>query len=106
MRKLKIRVTQSNLENIIFEPADEATEITQNITVLASTPRGSVPLERELGIRTDYIDLPINRAVLLFHNNITSAVDRWEDRARVLSTDGELEPVFGRMIPTVEVEIK
>jgi len=83
-------------------------EILQNVRVILSTPRGSVPLDRTFGIRIELLDLPLPEAMAVYTGEASAAVRRWEPRARIASVDfrrDEAGAVDGRLIPRVHLQI-
>lgn len=101
---MRIRVTTTELENLKLEPIDEATEIGQNVTALAVTPKGTVPLDRNMGLSMKYIDRPMRIAASMFEAELITAVDDYESRVQVTDVTTEMEEITGRMVPVVEVE--
>ena len=69
--------------NIDFFPATEFAEIQQNVKTIVTTPQGSVPLDREFGIDTSFLDAPANIAPTLMLTAIIEAVPKFESRATV-----------------------
>lgn len=92
------------LEEIKLEPEDEAVEIAQNIAALMETPKGSVPLERDMGMAMDYLDLPPRIAIRQLEAEVNEALDNWEPRAEFRSVWSE-ETDDGSMSQVVEVSI-
>lgn len=82
-------------------------EILQNVSTILSTPKGSVPLDREFGVDISFLDRPIQVAKVMIVSAVTEAIEEFEPRAkveRVTVAIDEMEP--GRLIPTVEVSIQ
>ena len=99
-------VSATDLRNIRFQEQDTLSSILQNIAVLLSTPRGSVPLYREFGIVASILDRPIPVAKVMMIADIREAVEEWEPRVTVLDVELAEDPSDpGKLIPTVEVEI-
>lgn len=81
-------------------------EILQNVATILSTPKGSVPLDREFGVDVSFLDRPVQVAKVMMLSAVTEAIEEFEPRAkveRVTVAIDETEP--GRLIPTVEVSI-
>ena len=72
-----ITIDTDMLEEIDLNP-DEETEAAQNIAVLLATREGSVPLDREIGIPMDYIDMPGNLAESQLEAELSMAVAEQE----------------------------
>ena len=90
----------------ISEP-DTVTSVLQNIAIILTTRKGTVPLCRAFGLSHEFLDKPTpccqNDAARV---EIREAIERWEPRARFAWRTFEedvLQP--GRSVPTVEVEI-
>lgn len=103
---MRYLITENSLARISLNETDTVNSIKQNVAVILSTRRGTVPLDRELGLRQDFLDKPTTTARPLIVAEITEALRKFEGRAelvRVTFTEDESGP--GRLIPTVEVEI-
>ncbi len=99
-------VSATDLRSIRFQERDALSSILQNIAVLLSTPRGSVPLYRKFGIAASILDRPIPVAKVMMISDIREAVEEWEPRVTVLNVEFVEDPSDpGKLIPTVEVEI-
>lgn len=99
-------VSATDLKNIRFSERDAVRSVLQNIAVILSTPRGTVPLYREFGLDWSFMDKPMPLAKALMVAPVREAIERWEPRARVLDVSFSGDPARpGRLIPTVEVDI-
>lgn len=84
-------------EGINLAPRNEAEEIMQNVSLIVTTIKGTVPLDREFGISADIVDAPMTRQSQLI-GEIAAAIEKFEPRARLrkieftASADGKLEP--------------
>jgi len=72
-------------------------EIAQNVRLILSTPKGSVPLDRRFGINWDLIDKPYPVTIQLLKAEIVKAIETYEPRVKVkavkvkkISADGQL----------------
>lgn len=99
-----MKIIQVNLAEpltIDFEPANTAAEVGQNIYTLLSTAKYTVPLDRNFGLSTTFIDQPINAVKAKIRAEIMEAIARYEPRFTVTSiefssselTEGALYPV-------------
>ena len=79
--------------------------VLQNVAVILSTPRGSVPLYREFGLNWTVLDKPTPVARVMMIADVREAVERWEPRAAVVDVNFS-ESADGVLTPTVEVEIR
>lgn len=83
-------------------------EILQNVRVILSTPRGSVPLDRTFGIRAAILDLPLPEAMAVYTGEASAAVQLWEPRARITAVDFKRDEdgaMDGRLNPIVTLQI-
>ena len=94
--------TESRLN---LAPANELEEIGQNVATILKTIKGSVPLDRDLGVNFSPIDAPSNQALMLWKVEIIEAIERDEPRARVLKIEfDKTNPPYKRKI--IEKKIK
>ena len=98
-------VLPSNKRKIKFNVTDPVESVLQNIAVILSTPKGSVPMYRDFGISVDILDRPIPVAKAMMTADIKEAIERWEPRALFISVEFMEDELNGRLIPMVEVEI-
>lgn len=93
---------------IEFAPSTLAAEVAQNVRMIITTPRGSLPLDREFGLDFSVIDQPLPRAKALLARDIVSQVARYEPRARVDQVDWQEtvdEAMDGQIIPLVTINV-
>lgn len=93
------------LETINLAPADVVEEVLQNVAIIISTPRFSVPLERGLGLAQRFLDKPIPVAQSILVSEVLEAIEEFEPRAEVENVKFELGDRPGTLIPIVEVNI-
>ena len=74
---------EAELGNVDFSPGSELEEVMQNVRTILTTPKYTVPLDREFGIAADVLDAPIGTAQALLSAEIIAAVARFEPRAKV-----------------------
>jgi phage baseplate assembly protein W len=99
-------VSTVNISSINLAPATTAEEVMQNVAVIISTPRGTVPLDRGFGLSQDYIDKPINVAKALMLSDIMETIPKYEPRAQVDGVTFEIDLTQpGKLVPKVEVTI-
>lgn len=101
---MRYRTEKDDLEEIKLFPETEEEEILQNIAAICETPAGSVPLERELGIGTEHMHMPLNIAAGVYEQELVMAIDQFEPRVRAVSITTEIDDDGARLMPTVEVE--
>ena len=86
--------------------ADTVKSVLQAIKIILTTPKGTVPMYRDLGVNMDFLDLPAPGAEQRARMEIREAIEEWEPRATVKDiTFSRDELQSGKLIPTVEVEI-
>lgn len=99
-------VSATDLRHIRWSETDTVNSVLQNIAVILSTPKGTVPLYRDFGLDMSWVDKPMPVAEVLMIAEVTQAIQRWEPRAAVKQVYPRFDPSQpGTMIPTVEVEI-
>lgn len=88
-------------------PKDKVTEVLQNVSIIISTPKFSVPLDRGLGTNQEYIDMASNVAQPKIILEIVDAIEEYEPRAEVKEVDFKVdEAKKGKLTPVVKVVIK
>jgi len=100
------KINATDLANIRFNDPELVSSVLQNIAVILSTPKGSVPLYREFGLTAVFLDKPMPVAEMMMRAEIREAIEKWEPRAQfvgVTFTENISQP--GALWPTVEVEI-
>jgi len=83
-------------------------EVLQNVLMIITTPKYSVPLDREFGIDFAALDRPIEAAMMLLRVEIAQKIALYEPRAIVKTISflqGDLEMLDGRLIPYVSFEV-
>ena len=85
-------------------PVTLAEEVLQNVRMIISTVKYSVPMDREFGIDGAVIDHPVNVAKAHLSNEIFRAVRRYEPRAVIESIDFDGDE-SGRLTPKIKVQI-
>ncbi|WP_392559360.1 GPW/gp25 family protein [Orbus mooreae] len=75
-------------------------EICQNIQIILSTQQGTLYLDRLFGLKSDFVDAPMNEAAMKIQNEIYDAIEKYEPRVKIISVtfsgndDGRLNPVI------------
>lgn len=69
--------------DINFAPASEAEEILQNVRTIITTPKFSVPLDRDFGINCSVVDRAIPVAQAQLASDIITAIREYEPRVVV-----------------------
>lgn len=103
---MSYKVNATDLTNIRFSDSELVSSVLQNIAVILSTPRGSVPQYREFGLSTTMLDKPTPIAKMMMRAEVREAIEKWEPRAQFVSmTFEERITQPGTLWPVVEVEI-
>ena len=120
---MRYTVSAASTGTLRFNETDRVASILQNITMILSTRKGSVPLYRDFGLPMDFVDrpganfrtesrIPIDRMPYAINTHtpediaVREAVEEWEPRATVLGvTFDQSAEQAGKLIPVVEVEI-
>ncbi len=87
-------------------PKNIKEEVLQNVAVIVSTPKFTVPLCRGLGLEQNFVDRPITVAKTLLTTEVLEAVGKCEPRANILSIDFDVDEKTGKLNPIVEVDIQ
>lgn len=97
-------ITNSNVNNINFAPKNELLEILQNVRTILSTPKFSVPLDRDFGIDISLLDKPIPVAKAKLSSEIILVIKKYEPRVKVtkITFEGDID---GKLKPKVQVMI-
>ena len=103
---MSYKVNAADLTHIRFNETDMLSSVLQNIAVILSTPKGSVPQYREFGLTTTMLDKPTPVAKMMMRAEVREAIEKWEPRAQFVSvTFDERITQPGTLWPAVEVEI-
>ena len=99
-------VTATDLTAIRLNEQETINSVLQNIAIILSNRKGSIPLYREFGLNMDFLDKPIPVAKVMMISEVREAIERWEPRATMLdvSFTGSISE-SEHLIPIVEVEI-
>ena len=94
-----------SLKKINLAPESTVEEVLQNIAMIISTPKFSVPLDRKFGLAQRFIDKPIQTAQPVLISEVLDAIEEYEPRAQIGDVTFELGERPGALIPVVEVNI-
>lgn len=98
-------VTAFELTNINMTPETVVEEVLQNIAMILSTPKFTVPLDRNFGLMEAFVDKPLPVAESLIVGDVMDAIEEYEPRAEVVNVTFLHDPEHGRIVPRVEVNI-
>ena len=68
-------VSATDLGRLRFNELETVNSVLQNIAVILSTPKGTVPLYREFGLDWKYLDKPMPVAKVLMISEVREAVE-------------------------------
>ncbi len=98
-----ITITAMTPQKFDFIENSKLRSVAQNIALICSTKKGTVPFYREFGIPMAFIDKPSSIARTLMIAEITEAVEHFETRAEIKNItfyqEGE------KCYPKLEVEL-
>lgn len=97
-------VSSKDINSITLNETDPVRSILQNIAIILSTPKFSVPLYRDFGLPMTFIDKPMVAARPMMIAEIRDAISEYEPRVDVLNITFEEESP-GKLMAKVEVEI-
>jgi phage baseplate assembly protein W len=101
------KANAQSLGKITLNETNTIASVMQNIAILLSTRRGSVPLYRDFGLTMDFVDRPIPAAKALIVAEIENALREYEPRATLINVTFKADKsIPEKLIPTVEVEIR
>jgi phage baseplate assembly protein W len=80
-------------------------EIMQNVRTVLTTPRGTVPLDRDFGISFEFLDSPINITRAKAEQEIFLKLRKYEPRAILKQIMWETDATSGQISPSVKVEV-
>jgi len=99
-------ITMSRFSKITLAENDPVKSVIQNVRTILRTPKFTVPLYREFGVDTSFVDTPITVVSPIIYAEIREAIEEFEPRCTVTGISFEIDPLNpGRLLPTVEVEI-
>ncbi|GEA17733.1 GPW/gp25 family protein [Moorella sp. E306M] len=90
---------------IDFAPQSTLAEILQNVRTILTTPKYSVPLNREFGVTSTWLDDPLPVAQARLTAEIIAEVQRREPRVRVTQVTFEGDAQEGILRPKVRVRL-
>lgn len=82
--------------------SDVLEDLNRKISLLLSTPEGTMPLDREFGVNMDFLDMPSETAKSLYVAEITEKISRFIPEVRVESVSLAVSP-SGSLVPKVVI---
>lgn len=103
---MKIKIRSDSPIPLSLCENDIEKSVLQNIALLLSTKKGTVPMYREFGIPMAYINKPFSVAEAIFTAEISEALEMFEPRATLIEVEiFQDKDNLGKFITSVEVEI-
>lgn len=97
-------VSSDNVDYSLCEN-NKVKSVLQNISLIISTRRGSVPMYRDFGLPMRFIDKPANVADTILLSEVIEAVSTYEPRAEVVEAHVVQSAMSGKIIIKLGVEI-
>lgn len=100
-------IVSSQEYELTFAPVNTVEEVIQNVRMILTTMKGTVPLDRDFGIDATIVDKPLAVVQAQLARDIVNAVNKYEPRARVKNVQYEDSSgaVNGVLKPIVRIEI-
>lgn len=101
-------IAVSTNEPVSLAPSNELLEIRQNVATILKTIKGSVPLDRDLGVDFSPLDSPENQSLALWRLAVIEAIERDEPRVKVKSVtldQDKSDVAEGKLTPIVTLEV-
>ncbi len=91
---------------INFAPSNVLEEVIQNIRNICLSIKGSIPYQRDMGFDEEIVDLPADKAVMIFQIDTIKQMKKYEPRAKIKQFDYSGSDVReGILTPTLIIEI-
>ena len=81
---MELDIFTTDYTKINFAPSTIYEEIAQNVKTICTTPKYSVPLDRDFGIDMSFVDKPIIKAEAILQSEIIQAVRKYEPRCKIV----------------------
>lgn len=103
---MQYTVRSDDSVNLTLCESDEIKSILQNLHLIITTPKGSIPMYRAFGLDMAFLDKPIPVMRTMMVSKVREAVEEFEPRAEFVSLDFEEDKTNpGRVITILEVKI-
>jgi len=88
-----------------LQPETTTEEIAQNVRVISRTRRGSQPLDRQLGISAEIVDMAGTRGQALYAAAVIDALPQQEPRVTVKRVTFEGDAAAAQYAPVIQYEV-
>lgn len=102
----EVFIVTLNPKEIDFMPANEVTEILQNVYTILSTLQYTTPLFREFGTSATFLDDPHAIARMKHTREVIDRVEEYEPRAFVEHVDYYSDEIDGKIYPAVKIRLR
>ena len=103
---MKYTVTAGECKKINIAPESVVEEVLQNISMILETVKNTVPLNRDFGLSSRFLDMPTPAAEAVLVSELYDAIEEYEPRAEIVNITFEKDELTGKELPRLEVEIK
>ncbi|MCL2210774.1 MAG: hypothetical protein FWB95_02510 [Treponema sp.] len=86
--------------------AKDLQEVMQNVRTIITTPKGTLPLDRNFGISFNFVDSPIHKAQAMAEQEIFMQLRKYEPRAILKQITWRADPLSGSFKPNVTVQVR
>ena len=99
-------ISADDLSGVKLGETDYVVSVIQEVAVVLSTKRGSIPLYRNFGLPMRFLDMPVNIAIPVMIAEVTEAIQEFVPSVELI----QVIPIIDRnnpacMKPSVEVKI-
>lgn len=103
-----MQVGIDKITKVNIMPESVAEEVAQNVRQILATRRGSVPLDRDLGVNYEFLDRPVNEVQLYAIPAVIQALQDFEPRAYVDSIrfQEQVAALSGALSPVVDFSLE
>lgn len=80
-------------------------EILRNVRMIITTIAGTVPFDRDFGVDTSFLDLPLPQAQGRLTIEYIEKIRRYEPRAKIEKVTFDQDPINGAITPKVVISL-
>ena len=98
-------MVSGDVGEININPETLIEEVVQNVAMILATRKGTVPLDRDLGLSQTFVDEPMNLAKVMIISEIMEEVGEYEPRATIKGVTFKRGRTVDALVPVVEVDV-
>ena len=98
-------MTVDGSTKINLMPQNVYDEVAQNVLMIVTTLKGTIPYMRNFGVRQELIDQPVLAARSKLTGEIIAAVKKFEPRAKVLRVLFDSQNLSGNLFCKIIIEV-